>query len=151
MPINEIKNNSMMYNLISKQLEEKSSIESMNNMLINTKKLINALKYIPLYFKAFAAKAIYGFLGDKIFSTTLSNVGIITIPKDLEKCIESIDIILGQSLSNRANCSLVTYNNISTLTITKMTKDPSFEENLYKFLIDDGNIIDVEGSPLYED
>lgn len=151
MSIQEIKNNNNLYKNISKQLEEKTSLDAMNDMLINTKKMINALKFIPLYLKTFVAKVVYGFLGDKIFSTTLSNVGIITMPKELEKYIDSADIILGQSLSNRVNCSLVTYGNITTLTITKMTTDPSFEENLYKFLDDDGINIDVEGSPLYED
>ena len=146
-----MKNNNNLYKNISKQLEEKTSLDAMNDMLINTKKMINALKFIPLYLKTFVAKVVYGFLGDKIFSTTLSNVGIITMPKELEKYIDSADIILGQSLSNRVNCSLVTYGNITTLTITKMTTDPSFEENLYKFLDDDGINIDVEGSPLYED
>ena len=151
MPINEIKNSSVMYKKISKQLIEKSSFESMNNMLINTKKMINGLKYIPLFIKTFAAKNIFGFFEDRIFTSKLSNVGIITMPKELDKHIVGMDFILGPSQKIKVCCSLITYNNITTLTITKMTIDPSFEENLYKFLVEDKINIDVEGSPLYED
>jgi len=151
MPINEIKNNNTMYKNISKQLIEKASFESMNNMLINTKKMINGLKYVPLFIKTLAAKSLYGFFEDRIFTSKLSNIGVITMPENLEKHIESMDIILGPSQKIKVCCSLVTFNNVTTLTITKTTIDPSFEENLYKYLNEDGIDIIVEGSPLYED
>ncbi len=150
-PISDIDNSKNILNNISKQLEEKTSFESMSNMLINTKKMINALKFIPLKVKNIFAKFSYGFLGDKIFTTTLSNIGVIDIPKGLEKYIESMDFILGQSLSNRVSCGMITCNNITTFSITKMTKDPSFEESLFNLLKEDGIDVLVEGSPLYED
>ena len=37
-----------------------------------------------------------------------------------------------------------------TLTITKSTKDPSFEEELYRLLQKDGLQFELEGSALYE-
>ncbi len=149
-PINEINKGNELLEKISNQLKEKSSLNNMTEMMNSTKKMINALKYIPLVIKAPVAKFGYGFLGDKIFSSTLSNLGIINIPKELENHIESADFILGPSLTSRLSCTLVSCNKILTLSITKMTKDPSFEENLYKLLTEDNIEVDIEGSPLYE-
>ena len=62
-----------------------------------------------------------------------------------------MEFILNTSTTNRGSCGLITYNNIATLSITKMTKDPSFENKIYDLLLKDGIDIIVEGSELYED
>ena len=82
-------------------------------------------------------KIVYGFLGDKIFSNTLSNLGVIKLPEELSSKIESMDFILGIGITNRAGCSVVTINNITTFSISKMTVDPTFEEKLYELLEND--------------
>lgn len=65
---------------ITKQLSESASKESMSSMMNATIKLVRMLKYIPLFVKRPAARIVYGFLGDKVFSNTLSNLGIVKIP-----------------------------------------------------------------------
>jgi hypothetical protein len=64
--------------------------------------------------------------------------------------IESMDFVLGTAITNRAGCSMVTFGNTATLSITKLTADPSFEESMFRLLSEDGVIPEVKGSPLYE-
>ena len=135
---------------ITKQLEEKASKEEMSKMVTSTKKMTSMLKYIPLSIKAPIAKIVYGFLGDKIFSNTLSNLGVVKLPEELSSQIESMDFILGTAITNRAGCSVVTINNITTFSISKMTVDPTFEEKIYELLQNDNISVNVEGSGLYE-
>ena len=135
---------------ITNQLNDKASKEEMSKMVTQTKKLTNMLKYIPLSIKAPIAKIVYGFLGDKIFSNTLSNLGVINLPKEIAGEIESMDFILGTAITNRAGCSVVTVNNITTFSISKMTADPTFEEKIYELLKQEKIDVIVEGSGLYE-
>ena len=135
---------------ISRQLIEKASKESMSKMMSSTTQLVNMLRFIPLFIKAPIASLVYGFLGDRIFSSTLSNLGVVELPDELSSQVESMDFVLGSSSTNRASCAMVTFNNVATLSISKMTTDPTFEEALNRLLITDGIIPSIEGSELYE-
>ena len=136
---------------IEEQLLTKSSKEKMSEMVNSAHKLVSSIKLIPLFIKLPIAKKMYGFLGDQAFTSTLSNLGVVEMPKEYSKHILSMDFILGTAPNNRAISGLVTINNISTLSISKMTKDPTFEEKIYELLISDGLEVVVEGSGVYED
>ena len=135
---------------IKEQLEKRASKESMNRMLAAAKALVSSVRYIPLFIKQPVAAAVYGFLGDKIFTNTLSNLGVVTFPPELAEYIESMDFVLGTASTNRAECTLVTTGDAVTFTITKNTKDPSFEEKMYELLSKDGIEVIAEGSGYYE-
>lgn len=134
---------------ISRQLVQKSAKERMGEMMNSTRRLVRILRYVPLFIKAPAAKAAYGFIGDRPFTCTFSNLGIAAMPEGLTEYIDSMDFVLGVSETNRAACSMVTFGNTATLSISKMTADPSFEEKLYKLLTAEGLAPDMEGSVLY--
>ena len=136
---------------ISAQLEEKSSKEAMSEMMNSTQFMVGNLRYIPLFLKTAASKWVYGFLGDQVFSSMLSNLGVITLPQELTAHVESFDFVLDAAVTNRTRCALVTYGGISTLSITKMTAEPTFEEAMYALLSSDGVVPIVEGSPIYDD
>ena len=150
LPISEINNLKGIVGKITEQLTTKASKEEMSKMVTATKRLINVIKYIPLSIKQPVVKVVYGFLGDKIFSNTLSNLGIVTLPNEIAKKVESMDVVLGTTISNRAGCSVVTVNGVTTFSINKMTIDPSFEEKMYELLTKDGIKVSVEGSDYYE-
>lgn len=150
LPIEKIGDMEAMTGEISRQLESKGSKEAMNRMLTGTERLVNSLRFVPLAVKQPAARLIYGFLGDKIFTNTLSNMGVVQLPDRMAKEIEAMDFVLGTAISNRASCSLVTVNNTAMFSIAKLTADPSFEEKLYELLTRDGVEVKVEGSELYE-
>ena len=61
-----------------------------------------------------------------------------------------MDFVLGTSVTNRVSTAMITVNNVTTLSITKRTIDPSYEEKLYELLTADGINIEVEGSDVYE-
>jgi hypothetical protein len=135
---------------VSTQLKEKSAQEPMSKMMRSTTRMVRSLRYIPLFIKAPIASIIYGFLSDNIFTNTLSNLGVVTMPKELEDYVESMDFILGPGIINRAKCSVVTYRNTTTLSVSKLTMDPSFEEKLFDLLCLDGLQPVLEGSDIYE-
>lgn len=150
LPISKIQDIKSISNDVVEQLTSKSSKEEMHKMLYGTKKLIKNIRLIPLVIKQPIAKFISGIIGDLAFTTTLSNIGIIDLPDEYKNYIEDMEFVLNTSTKNRASCGLITYNDTATLSITKLTKDPSFESKIYDLLSKDGIEISVEGSEMYE-
>lgn len=150
LPISKIQDINSISNEVVEQLTSKSSKEEMHKMLYGTKKLISNIKLIPLVIKQPIAKFISGIIGDLAFTSTLSNIGIINLPEEYKDYIEDMEFVLNTSTKNRASCGLVTYNDVATLSITKLTKDPSFETRIHDLLLKDGIDITVEGSEIYD-
>ena len=150
LPLADITNLDAIIPEITLQLEQKTSKQLMSEMVSSTKRMVGAMRYVPLFIKTRAARIAYGYLSYRIFSNTLSNIGVVTMPAGLEEYIDSMDFVLGSSRTNRASCAMVTFGNTATLTIAKFTADPSFEEKLYELLVSDDLTPVVEGSELYE-
>lgn len=149
-PIENITTVDDMLPTITEQMQNKTSKEAMSAMVASTNKLVNGIKFIPLSVKAPVAKVIYGFLGEKIFTTTLSNLGVVTMPKGFAEHIKDMEFTLGASRTNKAICSIISYGGRTTLTVTKNTVSPVFEEKLCALLEREGLAPTAEGSPLYE-
>lgn len=135
---------------IQRQLTEKASREAMTEMIHSSTRLVNSVRFVPLFIKAPIARLIYGFLGDKIFSNTLSNLGVVHLPPEMEGQVDHLEFLLGTLVSNRVGCALVTCGGKAVLTIAKQTADPSLEEALCRLLDEDAVQYAVKGSVLYE-
>lgn len=151
LPLQQISGTQSITEEISRQLAEKTSKNAMSEMVTATERIVAALRYIPLFAKTTLVRLVSSILSDKIFSNTLSNLGIVSLRPELAQHVQHLDVVLGPAISNRASCALVTFGNIATLSITKITADPSFEEKLYNLLLSDAIPLTVEGSDLYAD
>lgn len=149
LPINEIVSVDDIIPEVSGQLKEKGSKETMSKMINASVRLVRMLRFVPLFIKRPVAILVYGFLGDKVFSNTLSNLGVVKLPPEMAPHVEKMDFLLGSSATNRAACAMVTVNNTATLCVTKLTSDPSFENKLYELFLNDGLTPSVRGSELY--
>ncbi len=149
LPLREITDADAILPAVSEQLVKKASKNAMNEMMNATLRMVRSLRWVPLAVKRPAAGIVYGFLGDKIFSNTLSNLGVVTLPREMTPHIDHFDFILGTAKTNRAACTLVTCGDTATFTISKLTADPSFEERLYRQFVEAGLEPRLEGSELY--
>ncbi len=131
------------------QLKDKIQKEKMLDMMAATGSMFSKMKLIPLPLKQPVTKLLGKLLGDRIFTTSLSNLGVVELPEDMAKEIVSMDFVLGTTTINRTQNSLISVNGITTLSISKYTKDPSFEEKVYALLRNDDITIEVEGSEPY--
>ena len=149
-PVEEITTVDALIPKIAEQIKEKTSKEAMSAMVAGTDKLVNGIKLIPMAIKSPVAKLIYGFLGEKVFTTTLSNMGIVTMPKGFAEHIKDVEFTLGPSKTNKVVCGAITYDGTTVFTITKNTVSPVFEEKMHSLLTREGLDPTVEGSPNYE-
>ena len=137
------------FGYLSKKL--KSNKNAMDIMGYSAKRLVHNLRWIPLEIKRIIIKYFYKYFADNNFTATFSNLGKIDISEDIKSYVKSMDFVLGTSFFNRASCSLISVNNVSTFSITKHTLDTEFEEKLYKLLLIDNLNVLVDGSETYED
>lgn len=147
---NEVDGLSSIIKIINEQLAKGASKLQLDKTLNLINRLVNILKFIPLLIKQPIAYFIYLFLGDKVFTSTLSNLGVITLPKEMDEHIKKFDFVLGPPITNRNACTVATYGDLTIITITKITRDKRFEQKLFKLLAGFDNAIKVYGSRNYE-
>ncbi len=111
--------------------------------------LVHLLRFVPLFLKKPVGSFLYGLMGDTVFTSTLSNLGLVRLPSGMETHVDKMDFILGPGLTNRALCGLITCNGKSVVSITKRTADTGFEISMEKLLREQGLIPEIERSPLY--
>lgn len=131
---------------LAAQVNESTSKESLDRTMTLSRKLVRYLRFIPLIVKRPIAYLIYGRLSDGVFTTTISNLGAITLPKEMQPFVEKFDFVLGPPIKNRAVCSLCSYGDRAVLTVVKNTALPVFEDTLYIALRDLGLAPYVEGT-----
>ncbi|MDD3389199.1 MAG: hypothetical protein PHP09_03375 [Bacilli bacterium] len=150
LPIDKVTSTKEIIPLVHQQLVANSSPEKMTEMLYSTKQMVRKLRFIPLFIKTPIAKRVYGMIGERSYTNTLSNLGIVNFPSQLGEHIESLDFILGTAVVNRANVSVVTFKDTVTLSISKNTTDNAFEERLLALFNIDEIPLTIEGSDVYE-
>lgn len=148
-PIEKIGSKEELLAEIQSQIVEKADKEKMREMITAAVNLVSSIRLLPLVIKQPIAKTVYGLLGEKIYTTTFSNLGVVRLPEEMMEHIDSMDFCLGAQVTNRLACAAVTCGNTATFSISKMTADPAFEEKLYQLLTSDGIETEVEGSEYY--
>ena len=146
----EIKNFDEVIKLVKEESRKKLNKGSLDGVMYHAIKLVKSISVIPLFVKRPITKFIYRYFGDKGSTTVLSNLGKIELPLKMMKYVEKADFVLGTTLANRLLFSVVTINNIVTLTISKFTTNTSVENNLYSLLKEYDLIVQVHGSDKYE-
>lgn len=136
-----------MHECLINGLERKNLMKQMNAAA----SLVHNLRFVPLSIKIPVAQVIYGFLGERIFTNTLSNLGLVDMPEAMKAHIEKFDFVLGSVSTNRAACGLITVGGKAVLSIAKNTVDPSFEERLYREFTSRGIAVKLTGGELYGD
>ena len=68
--------------------------------------------------------------GDRFWSQTLSNLGVIELPEAMRPHVESVDFMLGRQLGNSGACACVTCNGRLVLNCTRRIEEYDFEQNL---------------------
>lgn len=119
---------------VDAQLKQGTSKESLDRTMTLSRKLVRYLRFVPLIVKRPIAYLIYGHLSDGVFTSTLSNLGAITMPDEMKPFVEKFDFVLGPPIRNRAVCSLCSYGDKAVFTVVKTTTLPAFENTLYACL-----------------
>ncbi len=108
------------------------------------------MKLAPLFLKNIAMKLVFMMVGETTSTLTLSNLGKVTLPAEMEKYVEKIDFVLGPQASGPYNVAAISYKDTLTLNVIRDTVEPRLEYEIYRTLRDAGMHIKVESNERQE-
>ena len=111
------------------QLNAEDLVKRINSNVSFEKNLI--LRIVPLFIKNLAFKVGYYFLGESINTCSISNLGIVDLPKDLEKKVLDVDFVNG---GRGIVLTLVSVNNHTNIIFNTTLKDLTIINHFIKAL-----------------
>lgn len=125
----KIVKNTMELNLTEKKLNAKFSanVKLTKNIFI---------RLMPLFVKKPLMSIVELMMGDRYATTTLSNLGLIKLTKEVEKYVEEMNFILGRSRGKPSSCSCVSYKDNLYLTFSRNIKESEFERIVLTKLVE---------------
>jgi hypothetical protein len=70
---------------------------------------LKVLRLTPLFIKNIAMKLTFYAVGDRKSSTSISNLGAVTLPDEMAQYVTRMDFILGPLSRNKVVCGALTY------------------------------------------
>lgn len=102
------------------------------------------MRLAPLVLKNVVLKTAFNAFGETLFTSSLSNVGVVHIPDEMEEFIDRFEVVLGPPGKNMINCSVCSFSNDMIITFTKVMHETDIERFFFRFLSDKGLEIIIE-------
>lgn len=90
------------------------------------------LKIAPLFLKNLIMKLVFKAVGERKSTFTLSNLGVVTMPPEMEEHVSRMDFLLGVQSTAPYNSAIVTYGGKMYLNIIRNIKESVLERELYE-------------------
>lgn len=113
-------------------INEKNINRYISRNVQNEKKLL--IRMIPLSIKNLLMPAIYSHFGERGFTSSISNLGIIKMPEELNTLIESIEIVPPPSVENKIKLVMLTYSEKLILCFGSTTYNTEIEKLFFRKL-----------------
>ena len=104
------------------------------------------VKIMPLFIKNAVMKAVFSAVGEKKSCLSLSNLGKIELPEEMERFVTRMDFVLGRQSSGHYNCGVITYGDTLVVSVLRNIKEPLLERHLHAVLRDLGVKVKVESN-----
>ena len=104
------------------------------------------IRRIPMFIKKYVMSYAEKSMGDGYITTTLSNLGLIKLPNEMQKYVTDLNFILGKSRGKPSSITVIGYNNKLYITFSSIIKETDFERVFFKKLVDMGLNIYIESN-----
>lgn len=137
---------------VLKQIKSLMGLETSKKMMnarmsTNVVSEQNALiRVAPLFIKNPTLNIAHRINGDRTSSTTISNLGVVKLPKEMEKHVERIDFLLGSLKFNPVACACATYKDLMCISFSRTIKEADVERNFFTYLVRLGIPVKIESN-----
>lgn len=113
-----------------KQLKEQSERKRLASiMAYNVRTQRSRLfKVVPLFLKCAAMRLAYRYFGESNSSVTVTNLGNVTLPEEMQSYVKDMHVFLTPRASSPYNCSVISYNGRLSVHISRFCRQPELEE-----------------------
>lgn len=83
---------------------------------------------IPLFIKCALMRLIYRFFGESNSSVTVTNLGNVTLPEEMQEFVEKIEVTLTPRVRSPYNCAIISYNGLLSINISRFPQKTELDE-----------------------
>lgn len=96
------------------------------------------IRIAPLFLKSIILNLSFYLFGEKLFTSPISNMGVIKTPTEFNEYIDRYEFALGAPKYNTTACAVATFNKKTIITFSRTVKDTTLEREFFRFLANDG-------------
>lgn len=85
-------------------------------------------RIIPWVLKQTALRIGYRFFGESNSSLTLTNLGNVQLPEQMQPFVEAMDVVLTPRVSSPYACGIISYNSQAAITISRFGQEPELDD-----------------------
>ncbi len=104
------------------------------------------IRMLPLVLKNPIMRSIYNYEGKRYISSTLTNIGLVNLPEEMQHYVERLDFLLGPSTSAITQMATISYNNQTSLNFTRTMAESDVERCFFRSLVRMGVPVRVESN-----
>jgi hypothetical protein len=104
------------------------------------------LRLIPLPVKTLAMRLVYALSGESKGCLNISNMGVVTLPDVMAPYVERFDFIIGVQYSYPNNCSVVSWQGKTYISMIRGIRDSELERLFFSALVEKGIPVDIESN-----
>lgn len=112
---------------------------------ISTERMM-IVRVMPLFIKNLVMKLVFLAVGERKSCLTLSNLGQVRVPREMENYVRRFDFILSIQATSPYNCGVLSYGNTLYINIIRNILEPELEYHLHCILRDMGLPVSVESN-----
>ena len=120
----------IIYNQMKLEITDKNMAAMIATNVGSEKPMLSRIA--PLFVKNIIMKIIFTAVGERKSSFSFSNLGVVTLPKEMSDHIDRMDFVLGVQSSAPYNTSAVTYKGRLYFNIIRNISDPILEYEIHK-------------------
>ncbi len=104
------------------------------------------VRVIPLFIKQLFFPLLYKRLGENLFSGTLSNLGMVKMPDEMQQYVERVEFIPAPGPVNKTGCSITGYKDRLYIAFGRLIHNAELERNFFTKLVKMGIHITIESN-----
>ncbi len=104
------------------------------------------LRLIPLPVKTLAMRLVYALSGESKGCLNISNMGQVSVPDSIGKYIERFDFVIGVQYSYPNNCSVVSWQGKTYISMIRGIRDSELERLFFTRLVEEGIPVEIESN-----
>ena len=102
------------------------------------------LRLIPLPVKTLAMRLVYAMSGESKGCLNISNMGVVKLPEAMAPYVERFDFIIGVQYSYPNNCSVVSYEGKTYISMIRGIQESELERLFFSRLVELGIPVEIE-------
>jgi NRPS condensation-like uncharacterized protein len=104
------------------------------------------MRVTPLFMKNLALKTAYSLYGERLVTTTLSNLGVVSVPESMREHIKRFEFLLGAPRRNTFSCAVCSFGGQVTVSFTRVVEETDIERFFFRYLAKKGLDITIESN-----